>query len=207
LLVAGVLTAAGAVLAACGGNTAAPQPAPTTSAASGTTVRTIDSTPTGTALPNTPVTPVPNGPVLPVKVNPIINTASAQTLRIDSVIVENNVDAGGKAASDHLEVAMTNTGATPLSGFEVFYTFTDPSTAITESYYAKLPDSFSIAPGAQRVAHFDKTGQPDHFAVNEFSLYYTDTNALEVTVTVSANGAAVQSVTVKKDAGGAETAD
>ena len=45
------------------------------------------------------------------------------------------------------------------------------------------------------------------FPVNEFSLYSTDTNALNVTVTVSAADAAIQTITVKKDAGGPETAD
>jgi hypothetical protein len=59
----------------------------------------------------------------------------------------------------------------------------------------------------QRVAHFDKTGATDHFPVNQFSLYHTDINALNVTVQVSASGTAVQTATVKKDAGGPEEAD
>lgn len=47
----------------------------------------------------------------------------------------------------------------------------------------------------------------DHFPLNEISLYSTDTNALNASVTVSAADAAIQTITVKKDAGGPETAD
>ena len=36
-----------------------------------------------------------------------------QALTIDSVLVENNVDAAGKDADDHLEIAVTNIGTTP----------------------------------------------------------------------------------------------
>ena len=189
LLAAG-LVAGGSVLAACSGSSTSSAPTP------------------GAPGSSTGATSAKDAPrVLPVKDNPISNTSTAQTLRIDSVLVENNVGPSGKDASDHLEIAMTNTGQAPLAGVEIFYTFTDPATKATESYYAKLPDSFIIPPGGRRVAHFDKTGAPDHFPVNDFSLYYTDTNALDVTVTASATGAAPQTTNVKKDAGGAETAD
>ena len=145
--------------------------------------------------------------MLPVADNPINNTSTNATMTIQSVLVENNVDADGKTTSDHLEIAITNTGATDLGGFEIFYTFTDPTTANSESYYAKLPDTFTIAAGATRIAHFDNTGAVDHFPVNDFSIYYTDTNTLDVSVIVSATDAAVQTATLQKDAGGAETAD
>lgn len=148
-----------------------------------------------------------SSPVLPVTDNPITNNATAQTLTIDSVLVENNEDGDGNAVDDHLEIALTNTGADPLTGFEIFYTFTDTTTNATESYYAALPDTFTIAPGASRVAHFDNTGAADHFPTNDYSLYKTSPNAQEVTVEVSARGAAVQTATVQKDAGGAEEAD
>ena len=181
LLTAGLLAGAGA-LAACGGGSSS---SPTTQAATA---------PAG-------------GPVLPVATNPIRNTSTTEALRIDSVLVENNVDSNGKTASDHLEIALTNTGIAELTAFEVFYTFTDPTTNVTEHYYAKLPADFTIPAGGQRTAHFDNTGAPDHFPVNEFSIYATDTNALDVTVTVSATDTAVQTTTLQKDAGGAETAD
>ena len=155
--------------------------------------------------PPRPVAPAV--PSLPVTDNPITNSSTDQTLTIDSVLVENNEDADGNAVDDHLEIALTNTGTDPLTGFEVFYTFTDTTTDASESYYAALPDTFTIEPGSSRVAHFDNTGATDHFPTNDFSLYKTSTNAQEVTVEVSARGAAVQTATVQKDAGGAEEAD
>lgn len=175
-----VLITGGAALAACGGSSSGPTA--TTQAASG-------------------------AQILPVADNPIVNTSTVQALKIDSVLVENNVDAAGKAVTDHLEIALTNSGTAPLTAFEVFYTFTDPITNITENYFAQLPDTFTIPAGGQRVAHFDNSGAADHFPVSDFSLYYTDTNALDVTVTVSATDAAVQTASLQKDAGGPETAD
>lgn len=74
--------------------------------------------------------------MLPVAANPITNTSTVQALTIDSVLVENNVGNTGKAARDHLEIALTNTGTAELTAFEVCYTFTDPTTNVTENYYA-----------------------------------------------------------------------
>ena len=145
--------------------------------------------------------------VLPVQSNPIKNTSTTQALTIDSVLVENNVDASGATADDHLEIAVTNSGSADLSGFEVYYTITDSKTSDTESYYTKLPPSFTVAPGASRVIHFDDTGEADHFPTNQYGLYYTDTNPLDVTVEVSASDSAPQTLTGAKDAGGAEEAD
>lgn len=145
--------------------------------------------------------------VLPVQSNPIKNDSTTQALTIDSVLVENNVDSSGAAADDHLEIAVTNTGSADLTSFEVYYTFTDSKTSDTESYYSKLPASFTVAPGGSRVIHFDNTGAADHFPTNQYSLYYTDKNALDVTVEVSATDSAPRTLTVAKDAGGAEEAD
>ena len=78
------------------------------------------------------------------------------------------------------------------------------SDKISESYYTALPATFTIAPGATRVAHFDATGATDHFPVNKYSLFSTSKNALDVEVVVSTIGAAVQTTTLKKDAGRAE---
>jgi hypothetical protein len=150
---------------------------------------------------------VPGDVVLPVASNPIVNSATAPTLKIDSVLVENNVDAAGKTASDHLEIALRNTATTPLTDVEIYYTFSNPASGASESYYTKLPAAFSLPAGGTRVAHFDNTGAPDHFPVSKFSLYYVDTSALDVTVVVSAKGAAVQRLDLKKDAGGPEAAD
>jgi hypothetical protein len=150
----------------------------------------------------------PGGPVLPVKDNPITNTSTAKLLKIGTAIVENNADAvTKKTVDDHLEIPVTNSGTAPLSGFEVFYTVTDTSTKTSESYYTKLPDSFTIAPGATRTIHFDKSGAVDHFPVNAFGIFATSKSALAISVTISAAGAAPEVVTVNKDAGGAEQAD
>ncbi len=201
LLAAGLL-AGTATLAACSGSSSS---TPTTQAATNAGGSTASNPADTTGAGGT--TAPAGGPVLPVTDNPISNTSTVQALKIDSVLVENNVDSSGKAASDHLEIALTNTGTNELTAFEVFSTFTDPTTSVTENYYTKLPTDFTIPAGGQRIAHFDNTGAPDHFPVNEFSLYYTDANALDVTVTVSATDAAVQTTTLQKDAGGPETAD
>jgi hypothetical protein len=145
--------------------------------------------------------------VLPVPTNPIDNASKAPGLRIDSVLVENNVDpATNKDAPDHLEILLENTGKSPLQGFEVYYEIADPKTGDHEGYYTKLT-GFSVAPGEKRAVHFDSTGAPDHFPDNEFSLYHSSKNALDVNVTVSAQGAAVQTASVKKDPGGDENPD
>lgn len=185
---AGILTVGLAtLLAACGGGGGSPDAAP---------------------APASPTAQADAGTVLPVDANPIDNPATADGLVIDSVLVENNVDpATGSDAADHLEIALSNTSSGALNGFEIYYTIADPATGISENYYTALPADFTIPAGGSRVAHFDDTGAPDHFPVNIFSLYYTDTNALEVTVTVSAADVAVQSATVQKDDGGAEVAD
>ena len=193
VLAAGLLagTAAHAACGASSGSTTTgpPASAPTAISTGGTASGTTD------------------GPVLPVASNPITNASTVQALTIDTVLVENNVDAAGKAASDHLEIALTNTGTAELTAFEVFYTFTDQTSNTSESYDAQLPAGFTIPAGGKRIAHFDNTGAVDHFPVSEFSLYYTDTNALDVAVTVSATDAAIHTTTVQKDAGGPETAD
>ena len=192
LLAAAALAGSAGLLAACGGSST-PDASPTTTASSDSTGM---STPSAAA-----------GQVLPVDTNPITNPATAQAFTIDSVLVENNEDGNGNAVDDHLEITLTNTSNTDLNGFEVFYTYDDPTDGISESYYAQLPADFTVASGATRVIHFDNTGATDHFPVNAFSLYYTDVNALDVTVEVSATDAAPQTATVRRDAGGAEVPD
>lgn len=142
--------------------------------------------------------------VLPVKANPIHNTSTASGLHIDSVLVENNVDrATNNDVADHLEIELANTGKNPLRRLEVYYEFTDATAGDHEGYYRKL-DGLSIAPGAKLTVHFDDTGGRGHYPDNAYSLYHSSKNALDVKVTVSAQGAAVQTKSLKKDAGGAE---
>ena len=206
----------GTSLGACGASNS-PTPPPTTvpTAAPTAVVAVSDSavasTPGITSPPasvaDAATTAVPGGPVLPVAANLITNQATALVLKIESVRVENNVDSFGKAADDHLEIALRNTGSTELTDIEVFSTFTDATAGTTESYYADLPSDFTIPAGGMRIIHFDDTGAPDHFAVNKFSLFATSTNGLDVDVVVSAKDAAVQRLSLKKDPGGAEAAD
>lgn len=193
LALGSAVLAAGLALAACGGGST-----PNANSASTTTA------PAGSGAGNGGTSA--NGQVLPVTDNPITNTATARTLTIDSVLVENNVDDAGAAVDDHLEIALTNTGTTDLTGFEAYYTITDPTAGTSESYYADL-SGFTIPAGESRAVHFDNSGATDHYPVNEFSLYYTSLNALDLEVQVSAQGAAVQTATVQKDAGGAEVPD
>lgn len=186
-------TAGSILLVACGSGTGStPGAAQTPSSSS----------PTGAGS-----TATAGGQVLPVASDPISNTATAPGLSIDELLVENNVDATGAAAPDHLEIALSNSTSGDLGGLEIYYTFTDTVTGDTEGYDTVLPADFSIPAGGTRVVHFDDSGAPDHFPVNQFSLFATSTNALDVEVEVSAAGVAVQTATVQKDAGGAEVPD
>ena len=146
--------------------------------------------------------------VVPVKSNPIDNSATTPGLRIESVLVENNVNPDtGKDAADHLEIALKNTATKPLNGFEIYYLISDPTSKTQEGYYTKLKPSFTIAPGATRIVHFDDTGATDHYPENKYSLYHSSKNAMTINVTASAAAFAPQTDSVNKDAGGAENPD
>lgn len=163
----------------------------------------------GTSAAANPGTTTGAGPqILPVRTNPISNTATAQTLNITKVLVENNVDpATKKSEPDHIEIALSDTGTAALAGFEVYYTITDSVSKASESYYTQLPTSFSVPAGGSRTIHFDNTGKPDHFPVNQFDLFHTSKHPLTVKVEVSATGAAPQTAVAQKAAGGAEGAN
>jgi hypothetical protein len=199
-LAASVLFAGIIALASCSSSAVTKAAVPTTANAAVGSTAAVANPPASAAAPD-------GTPVLPVKENPIKNASTVQALKVESVHVEDNVNAAGKAVNDHLEVTLANTGRTDLSGVEFYYTYTDVTSKVTESYYSKLPDTFTIPAGGKRVAHFDNTGAVDHFPVNKFSVLYTSKNALEGSVVVSAVGAAPQTNTFKKDPGGAEAAD
>ncbi len=136
--------------------------------------------------------------------NPIKENGTQTDFKIDSILVENNVDATGGGAPDHLELHVTNTGATDLTNFDVYYTITDLTTQESQATYRTL-SGFSLKAGETKALHFDNTGAPDHFSINPNSLYYTNQNQLQVDVTLHAAGFAPQTASVKKDAGDAET--
>ena len=95
---------AATALSGCGGSAAKTD--------SSATVSTTTSTGTGGAPAASQV--------LPVADNPISNAATAKGLQITSVLVENNEDpATKKTVDDHLEIALENTSANDLTGFEV----------------------------------------------------------------------------------------
>jgi hypothetical protein len=166
-----------------------------------------DCTPVASSEPPAECVVAAGAIVLPIAANPITNTSTAPGLAIVQVLVEDNVDpATGGDAPDHLELLLRNDSAAELSGFVVYYEITDLTTGAKEGYCSALA-GFTIAAGAERTAHFDNTGQPDHFPDNEFSLYHQSLNEMQVDVTVSANGVAPQTASVTKDAGGAENPD
>jgi hypothetical protein len=132
--------------------------------------------------------------------NPIAETSTTVGFTINSILVENNVDASNQAVPDHLELSLTNTGAADLNNFDMYYTITDLTTNQAQSFYYKLP-GFSLAKGETKSLHFDNTGQPNHISVNPNSMYYVDHNQLRVDVILHAPGYAPQTATVKKDAG------
>jgi predicted small lipoprotein YifL len=136
-------------------------------------------------------------------INPINESSTTVGFTIDTILVENNQNADGSDAPDHLEVTVTNTTGADITNFDVYYTITDPTTSTMQSYYRTLP-GFTLAAGETQAIHFDNTGEPGHFSVNPNSAYYTDTNELVVEVTLHADGFAPQTASVTKDAGGAE---
>jgi hypothetical protein len=174
-------------------------------AAFSSTAPTMASAPSMQTESESGATPAPSdGPVLPVASNPISNTSTEPGLKIEKVLVEDNVNpATGKDAPDHLEIALRNESDKEMSGFEVYYEITDLTTDAKEGYYSKL-EGFTIPAGGERAVHFDDTGEPDHYPVNKFSLYHLSKNEMQVDVTVSATGFAPQTASVKKDAGGDE---
>ena len=135
--------------------------------------------------------------------NPIQESSITTGFSISGLLVENNTDADGADVADHLEFKVSNTTASDLTDFDIFYTITDETTGTVQSYYRTLP-GFTVKSGEIKNIHFDNTGQSDHFSVNPNSAYYTDVNALTLDVTLHASGFAVQTASIAKDPAGAE---
>lgn len=164
----------------------------------------------GSGSPSTSATPAStsgsgvSGAVLPVDKNPISNNSTAPGLTITKVLVENNVSPDtGKPVDDHLEIGLKNTSSKPLDHFSVYYEFVDNVAGSSEGYFAEL-GGLVIDPGATEVVNFDNTGAPGHYPENEFSLFHTSKNALDVNVEVSSPGAKPATFTVQKDSASAE---
>lgn len=133
--------------------------------------------------------------------NPIKETSTTVGFTIASILVENNVDAGGTAVDDHLEFSVANATTTDITNFDIYYTYT--TTGTVQSYYRTLPD-FTLKSGETKALHLDNTGQPDHYSLNPNGMYYTSMDPMTVDVMLHAEGYAPQTATVNKDAGGAE---
>ena len=135
--------------------------------------------------------------------NPIQESSTTAGFTISGLLVENNVDADGADAPDHLEFKVNNTGTADLTNFDIYTTITDQTTGDVQGYYRTLP-GFTVKPGETKDIHFDNTGQPDHFSVNPNSAFYTDQNGLTLDVMLHAAGFAPQTGSISKDPGGAE---
>jgi Bacterial TSP3 repeat len=139
--------------------------------------------------------------------NPMVMTGPAAPFTITEALVENNVDPVLKVtADDHLEVAITNSGATDVTGFSIYYSITDVDGGVVEGTYQAL-DGFVVPAGGEARIHLDAGTAPGHFRTNPNSIYVTSMAAKTVTVVVQADGFAPVSVDIAKDAGGPETAD
>jgi len=143
--------------------------------------------------------------VSPLKTsNPIVESSGTKGFAINSVVAENNVDAAGAAADDHLELTVTNTSKADITnGWDLYYSLTDTISAGVQSFYLPLP-GFSLKAGQTAHLHVDTSGAPGHFRADPNSSYYTGKDALMVEATLHAKGLAPQTAGVKKDAGGAE---
>ena len=150
----------------------------------------------------------PSGPVvLPVATDPIVNPATATTLAITYAAAENNVDpATGKTIADRLELTMKNTGTTPLSALEVYYTMTDAKTGKKEGYYQKLTGA-TIPAGQSTTVYFDGKPGAGHYPENPFSIYRSSTNQVDFKIEVSAPGAKIATATATKSPGTGEKVD
>ena len=145
--------------------------------------------------------------------NPILQTGKPGGPILVAAKVEDNFDAATKKdIPDHLEISLKNPGAAAIQGLQIHYTIKDNTTGKAESYYRNL-SGFKIAANQPATLHFDVTGSTnfaaptDHFRINPNSLLYKSPNAKTITIQVAASGFAPNTLTIKKDAGGAEKAD
>ena len=138
--------------------------------------------------------------------NPIQNTATQEGFVITATAVENNIDTTGKAVSDHLELTLKNTAGKDLTGFEVYYTISDPTTNKKEGYYKKVT-GFVLRNSETKSINFDNQNGDGHFSANKNIIYYSSNNKLLFDVVVSTPGYKVQTAQAAKAAGGAETVD
>ena len=138
--------------------------------------------------------------------NKIQNSSTSAGLRIKDLTVENNVDLSGKATSDHIELSIVNDTSTSMTNIDSYITMIDTKTGTKEGYNVPLAN-LTIAPHQTLRVHYNGGSGANHFALTNDSLYYKSANKMTISVEISAPGYAVQTQTVSKAAGGAETKD
>ena len=68
-------------------------------------------------------------------------------------------------------------------------------------------DGLVIPAGGEETVFFDNQKGPNHYPENEFSLYRSSTNQVDVAIEVSAPGAKIATATASKEAGTGEEED
>lgn len=122
-------------------------------------------------------------------------------VKVKDTRVEDNVN-----ASDHLEIALANTGNTALNDFDIYYTVTDTVTKKAEGYYLKLT-GFTLEAGATKTIHFDNKQGELHYSANFNGIYGTSKNEVLFQGRIHAIGYAPIEFSTKKAKGTAEVAD
>ena len=145
--------------------------------------------------------------------NPIPQTGAPSTLKIKSGKVEDNFDPKTKKdVDDHLEIEIENTGKADKTGLKVFFSITEEGSARKESTFRDLK-GFTMKAGAVSVLHFDIAGTVDyaaaaqHFRINPNAALYQTIPPKLIEMQFALDGEMPVSTTIKKDKGGAETAD
>jgi hypothetical protein len=145
--------------------------------------------------------------------NPIAQAGKSGGPSVATAKVEDNFDPiTKKDIADHIEIILKNPGSVAIQGIQVYYTIKDSLTGKSENYYRSLT-AFKIPANQSATLHFDVTGATnfatakDHYRINPNSLLYKSPNPKTLTIQVAAAGFIPSTLTIKKDAGGAEKAD
>jgi hypothetical protein len=134
--------------------------------------------------------------------NLIKETSTASLpVKVKDARVEDNVN-----ASDHLEIALTNTGNTMLKDFDIYYTVTDTVTKKVEGYYVKLTGG-TLEAGATKTLHFDNKQGDLHYSGNLNGIYGTSKNEVLFKGQIHSAGYAPIEFSAKKSKGTAEVVD
>ncbi len=191
------MIAGGALLAGCSSTSSGTSATDKLGAAMAAASASPNQSPSGTGTPM----------LLPVQADPIVNTSPAPVLQVLQAVAENNVDpATGNVIGDRLQLTLHNSGATALTGFEVYYTMTDAVTKASEHYYQRLA-GLSIPAGSSNTIFFDGKSGAGHYAENQFSIYRSSPNQVDFAIEVSAKGAKLATATAVKSKGTAEKVD